>query len=45
MCHASQHQDPAAMRERVLQWGTTVAEVGGLPAGTRAEPFLIVDTK
>ena len=45
MCHASQHQDPAAMRERVLQWGATVAETGGLPTGTLAEPFLIVDTR
>ena len=45
MCHASQHQDPAAMRERVLQWAAIVAEAGGLPAGSLAEPFLIVDTK
>lgn len=45
MCHASQHQDPAAMRERVLQWGATVAAAGKLPPGTLAEPFLVVDTR
>jgi LmbE family N-acetylglucosaminyl deacetylase len=45
MCHASQHHDAAAMGERVMQWSATVAEAGGLPAGSLAEAFLIVDTK
>lgn len=43
-CHASQHRDPAAMRERVSSWGRTVAEANGLGADRMAEAFLVVAT-
>ena len=43
-CHASQHRDTAAMRERVSAWGRTVAEANGLGTDRMAEAFLVVAT-
>lgn len=43
-CHASQHRDPSAMRDRVSAWGRTVAEANGLGADRMAEAFLVVAT-
>lgn len=43
-CHASQHRDPAAMRERVATWGRTIAEANGLGTDRMAEAFLVVAT-
>jgi LmbE family N-acetylglucosaminyl deacetylase len=43
-CHASQHGDPAGMRERVSARGRTVAEANGLGPDRMAEAFLVVAT-
>lgn len=43
-CHASQHHDPAGMRERVVAWGRAVAEANGLGPDRLAEAFLVVAT-
>ncbi len=45
LCHASQHQNPEGMEERVREWNRGNAERGGLPAGTFAELFYVVDTR
>jgi LmbE family N-acetylglucosaminyl deacetylase len=44
-CHESQHRDPAALEERVRGWWQSIAEQHGLPAGTSAESFHVVDTR
>ena len=43
--HASQHQDPAGLPQRMRDWGQMIAQAGGLPEGRCAEAFLVVDTK
>ena len=45
VCHASQHRDPAAMQERVRTWWQRIAEEHGLPVGSSAESFRVVDTR
>ena len=45
MCHRSQHRDPAAMQERVRTWWQGVAAEHGLPEGSSAEAFRVVDTR
>lgn len=45
MAHASQHRDPAAMEERVRTWWQDIAETHGLPAGSSAETFRVVNTR
>ena len=45
MCHRSQHPEPTAMEERVRGWWKQVAEQHGLPPGTSAESFRVVDTR
>ena len=45
MCHRSQHRDPAAMEERVRTWWQGIAAEHGLPEGSSAEAFRVVDTR
>ncbi|MEM9042006.1 MAG: PIG-L deacetylase family protein [Actinomycetota bacterium] len=45
MCHMSQHRDPEAMEERVRDWWKSIAEQHGLPEGSSAESFRVVDTR
>lgn len=45
MCHASQHRDPEALQERVRTWWQSIAEQHGLPTGSSAEAFRVVDTR
>lgn len=42
LCHVSQHQDPAGMRERVHHWMSLTATAMGLPEGRKAEAFRLV---
>jgi LmbE family N-acetylglucosaminyl deacetylase len=44
-CHVSQHLDPDGMEERVRAWFRSNAELGGLPEGSSAECFYVVDTR
>lgn len=43
--HASQHPDPDRMVERVRMWSSNIAASAGLPEGSFAEGFLVVDTR
>jgi LmbE family N-acetylglucosaminyl deacetylase len=45
MCHRSQHRDPAAMEERVRTWWQGIASEHGLPEGSSAEAFRVIDTR
>jgi LmbE family N-acetylglucosaminyl deacetylase len=45
LCHASQHRDPVAMEERVRTWWQGIAAEQGLPEGSSAESFRVVDTR
>lgn len=45
LSHASQHRDPAAVEQMVRSWTTSHAERGGLPAGSAAEGFYVVDAR
>ncbi len=45
MCHRSQHRDPVAMEERVRTWWQGIAADHGLPEGSSAEAFRVVDTR
>jgi LmbE family N-acetylglucosaminyl deacetylase len=45
LCHVSQHADPPAMEERVRSWWQSIAAEHGLPAGSSAESFRVVDTR
>jgi LmbE family N-acetylglucosaminyl deacetylase len=42
--HASQISDAGQLADRLHEWGTRTAEQGGLPAGSLAELYLIVET-
>ena len=42
--HASQISDPAQLADRLHEWGTLTAEAAGLPAGSLAEAFQIIQT-
>jgi LmbE family N-acetylglucosaminyl deacetylase len=42
--HASQMSDPARTADRLHEWNTRNAEAGGLPAGSLAEVFRVIDT-
>lgn len=44
LCHASQHPEPAGLKERMRGWGQMSAEAGGLPAGRLAETYRYVST-
>ena len=43
-CHVSQHTDPDGMAERVRAWLAANASSHGLPAGSYAEAFQVIDT-
>jgi LmbE family N-acetylglucosaminyl deacetylase len=45
MCHASQHREPEVMEERVRTWWQSIATDHGLPEGSSAEAFRVVDTR
>lgn len=45
MCHASQHQDAVALEQRVRSWWQSIAAEHGLPHGSSAESFRVVDTR
>ncbi len=45
MCHRSQHREPEAMEERVRTWWQSIASENGLPEGSSAESFRVVDTR
>jgi LmbE family N-acetylglucosaminyl deacetylase len=44
-CHVSQHLDPDGMEARVREWFRSNAEQAGLPAGSSAEQFFVVDAR
>ena len=44
-CHVSQHRDPDAMEDRVRAWFRSNAELAGLPEGSSAERFYVIDTR
>jgi LmbE family N-acetylglucosaminyl deacetylase len=43
-CHASQLPDPESLDGRMRGWSSATAAAGGLPSGTLAEAFYVVDT-
>ena len=43
-CHVSQHTDPDGVAERVRAWLAANASSHGLPAGSYAEAFQVIDT-
>lgn len=45
MCHESQHVDPSALEERVREWWVAIAAERGLPKGSSAESFRVIDTR
>ena len=45
LCHASQHQHPEQMAERVREWNRGNAQLGGLPEGRLAERFFVADAR
>ena len=44
-CHISQHQDPSGMEANVRAWNARNSALGGLPDGTLAERFFVVDSR
>ncbi|MDJ0769218.1 MAG: PIG-L deacetylase family protein [Ilumatobacter sp.] len=44
-CHQSQHRDPDGMEARVREWYRSLASEGGLPEGSYAERFRVVDAR
>ena len=42
--HESQHTDPEGMRDRVRSWNASLAKNGGLPEGSLAEAFVVMET-
>lgn len=45
LCHKSQIADPDRIEEIVRRWGAATAREAGLPTGSVAESFLVVDTR
>jgi LmbE family N-acetylglucosaminyl deacetylase len=45
LCHETQFQDPAGVETRVRSWMQATAAAFGLPDGTSAEAFQVVDTR
>lgn len=43
-CHQSQHPDAGATMERVRQWVTMTAKAAGLPDGSAAEGYFVIET-
>jgi LmbE family N-acetylglucosaminyl deacetylase len=44
-CHVSQHRDPDVLETRVREWFRSNAEEAGLPEGSSAERFYVVDAR
>lgn len=44
-CHVSQHREPDEMETRIRTWFREIAREGGLPDGTSAERFVVVDAR
>jgi LmbE family N-acetylglucosaminyl deacetylase len=44
-CHVSQHRDPDALEERVRLWFRSNGAEAGLPDGSSAERFYVVDAR
>jgi LmbE family N-acetylglucosaminyl deacetylase len=44
-CHHSQHRDPDALEQRVREWFRSNAQQVGLPEGSSAERFYVVDAR
>ncbi len=44
-CHVSQHRDPDALEARVREWFRSNAAEAGLPDGSSAERFYVVDAR
>mgnify|MGYP002629528367 CR=1 FL=1 len=44
-CHVSQHRDPDALEQRVREWFVSNAREAGLPEGSSAERFYVVDAR
>lgn len=44
LCHESQMPDPIGMQKRVRAWNEALAIKGGLPEGSTAEAFLVIET-
>ncbi len=44
LCHASQLPDPDGMQARIRMWNEAIAVSGGLPPGSTAEAFQVVET-
>jgi len=45
LAHVSQHPDPAGIEQRVRTWWQEIARQHGLPEGSSAECFRVVDTR
>jgi LmbE family N-acetylglucosaminyl deacetylase len=44
-CHVSQHRDPDGLEQNVREWWGEIAVEGGLPEGSYAERFFVVDAR
>lgn len=44
-CHVSQQLDPDALEQRIREWFQSTARDGGLPHGSSAERFYVVDAR
>jgi len=44
-CHVSQHRDPDALEQRVREWFRSNAMEAGMPHGSSAERFYVVDAR
>jgi LmbE family N-acetylglucosaminyl deacetylase len=45
LCHETQHVDPVGIEARVRDWTRATAAAFGLPEGSAAEAFRVVDTR
>ena len=45
LCHESQHADPARTEALVREWGRALGAAAGLPEGSAAELFRVVNTR
>lgn len=45
LCHVSQHREPEALEARVREWFRSSARDAGLPEGSSAERFYVVDAR
>jgi LmbE family N-acetylglucosaminyl deacetylase len=45
LCHESQHADPERTEALVREWGRSIGAAAGLPEGSAAELFRVVNTR